>query len=98
MSTYPNDWSSQMRHLLFAASLVASASALAEPAVQPGQTLESLSQAQTSTTVNGQPGSLKELLQDGKYKLVSPDPISNPASSPQTESTPPSVSTSPSAP
>ncbi|MBF7690575.1 MULTISPECIES: hypothetical protein [Acinetobacter] len=47
--------------------------AFAEPAVESGQTLESLSQAQVSTTVNGQPGSLKSLLQSGQYTLVSPD-------------------------
>lgn len=68
-----------MRHILFITSLIAAGHVFAEPAVQPGQTLEQLSQTQVSTTVNGQPGSLKDLLQNGKYKLVSPDPISEPS-------------------
>ena len=47
-----------------------SAAALAEPAVQPGDTLESLSKVKISTTVNGQPGSLEELLSSGKIRLA----------------------------
>lgn len=49
---------------------VASVSAFAEPPVQAGETLESLSKAKVTTTVNGQPGSLKELLSSGQIKLV----------------------------
>ena len=48
----------------------ASATTFAEPAVQAGETLESLSQAKVTTTVNGQPGSLDELLSSGQIKLV----------------------------
>ena len=48
----------------------ASATAFAESAVQAGETLESLSQAKVTTTVNGQPGSLDELLSSGQIKLV----------------------------
>ena len=38
---------------------VISASAFAEPPIQPGDTLESLSQAKVTTTVNGQLGLFK---------------------------------------
>ncbi|TCB13243.1 hypothetical protein E0H78_01120 [Acinetobacter sp. ANC 4641] len=44
--------------------------AFAEPAVQPGETLESLSQVKINTTVNGQPGSLTDLMSSGKYTPV----------------------------
>jgi len=51
---------------------VISASAFAEPPIQPGDTLESLSQAKVTTTVNGQPVS------SGQIKLLDPNaaPIS----------------------
>ena len=49
---------------------VASFSTFAEPVVQAGETLESLSKAKVTTTVNGQPGSLNELLSSGQIKLV----------------------------
>lgn len=49
---------------------IISVAAFAEPAVQPGETLESLSQAKITTTVNGQPGSLKELAASGKIKIL----------------------------
>lgn len=49
---------------------MASFSAFAEPPVQAGETLESLSKVKVSTTVNGQPGSLNELLASGQIKLV----------------------------
>ena len=55
---------------LLAGLSVASFSAFAEPAVQAGETLESLSKAKVTTTVNGQPGSLNELLSSGQIKLV----------------------------
>ena len=48
---------------------IISVAAFAEPAVQPGETLESLSQAKITTTVNGQPGSLQELAASGKIKI-----------------------------
>lgn len=49
---------------------IISVAAFAEPAIQPGETLESLSQAKISTTVNGQPGSLQELAASGKIKIL----------------------------
>ena len=49
---------------------IISVAAFAEPAVQPGETLESLSQAKVTTTVNGQPGSLQELAASGKIKIL----------------------------
>lgn len=55
---------------LLAGLSVASFSAFAEPPVQAGETLESLSKAKVITTVNGQPGSLNELLSSGQIKLV----------------------------
>lgn len=51
---------------------VMSVSAFAEPAVQPGDTLESLSKAKVMTTVNGQPGSLQDLVSSGQIKLMNP--------------------------
>ncbi|WP_406741378.1 hypothetical protein [Acinetobacter shaoyimingii] len=50
---------------------LASVFAFAEPAIQPGETLESLSKAKITTTVNGQPGSIKELVESGKVKVIS---------------------------
>ncbi|QDK96430.1 hypothetical protein FM020_00265 [Acinetobacter tandoii] len=47
--------------------------AFAEPAVQAGETLESLSQAQITTSINGQPGSIQELVQSGQVRLVNPE-------------------------
>ena len=52
---------------------VISASAFAEPPIQPGDTLESLSQAKVMTTVNGQPGSIQELVSSGQIKLLDPN-------------------------
>ena len=67
-----------MRMKALSLSLVAglsmvSVAAIAEPAVQAGETLESLSKAKVTTTVNGQPGSIKELVESGKIKLISPE-------------------------
>lgn len=62
-----------MRHQILALGLLtglSAASAFAEPPVQAGETLESLSKAKVTTTVNGQPGSLNELLASGQIKLV----------------------------
>ena len=39
-----------------------SAAAFAEPPIHPGDTLESLSKVKVVTTVNGQPGSIEELV------------------------------------
>ena len=52
---------------------VISASAFAEPPIQLGDTLESLSQAKVTTTVNGQPGSIQELVSSGQIKLLDPN-------------------------
>lgn len=48
-----------------------SMAALAEPAVQPGDTLESLSKVKVTTTVNGQPGSISDLVNSGQVQQVS---------------------------
>ncbi|WP_336040009.1 hypothetical protein [Acinetobacter calcoaceticus] len=47
---------------------------LAEPAVQPGETLESLSKVKVTTTVNGQPGSISDLVNSGQVQQVSAAP------------------------
>ncbi|WP_111894926.1 hypothetical protein [Acinetobacter sp. MB5] len=61
----------------------------AEPAVQPGETLESLSQVKVSTTVNGQPGSLADLMSSGKYTPVAaPQPTQPMADSSAPAATP----------
>lgn len=52
-------------------SAMCSITAFAEPAVQPGETLESLSKARVNTTVNGQPGSLNEMMNSGQYRAIS---------------------------
>lgn len=57
----------------FTFGLLGATSAFAEPAVQPGETLESLSQVKISTTVNGQPGSLQDLISSGKFQPVTPE-------------------------
>ena len=49
---------------------VAGMATFAEPPVQAGETLESLSKVKVSTTVNGQPGSLNELIASGQIKPV----------------------------
>lgn len=51
-----------------------SMAALAEPAVQPGDTLESLSKVKVTTTVNGQPGSISDLVNSGQVQQVSTAP------------------------
>lgn len=51
-----------------------SMAALAEPAVQPGDTLESLSKVKVTTTVNGQPGSISDLVNSGQVQQVSAAP------------------------
>ena len=47
-----------------------SATAFAEPAIQPGDSLESLSKVKVSTTVNGQAGSIQDLVASGQIRLV----------------------------
>lgn len=56
---------------LVAGIALASTTAFAEPAVQPGETLESLSKAKIATTVNGQPGNLKEVLSKENLTVIS---------------------------
>ena len=51
---------------------VMSVAAFAEPPVQPGKTLESLSKAKISTKVNGQEASLESLVNSGQIRLVDP--------------------------
>lgn len=51
---------------------VISVAAFAEPPVQPGETLESLSKAKISTKVNGQEASLESLVNSGQIRLVNP--------------------------
>lgn len=51
---------------------VMSIGAFAEPTIQPGETLESLSKAKISTKVNGQEGSLESLVNSGQIRLVDP--------------------------
>ena len=74
-----------MRFHLCACALVSSISifAFAEPPIQAGDTLESLSKVKISTTINGQTGSLQELIANGQIRIVSsadanlPSPIEN---------------------
>ncbi len=47
-----------------------SMTAFAEAPVQAGETLESLSQVKVSTTVNGQPGSIADLVNSGKVQVI----------------------------
>lgn len=63
-------------------SSVISAAAFAEPPVQPGETLESLSKAKITTTINGQQGSIESLVNSGQVRLVNPA-MSTPASAPE---------------
>ena len=58
---------------VLASGLLLSVNALAEPAVQAGESLESLSQAKISTTINGQPGSIQALVQSGQVRLINID-------------------------
>ena len=63
-----------MRSHLLGAALIASSfnmAAFAEPPVQAGETRESLSKAKITTTVNGQPGSLADLVNSGKVQVIS---------------------------
>ena len=59
---------------LGAITVFASAAVFAEPSIQPGDTLESLSKAKVTTTVNGQPGSLQELISSGQIKPAAETP------------------------
>ena len=61
-----------MRFHLCACALVSSISisTFAEPPIQAGDTLESLSKVKISTTINGQAGSLQELIANGQIRIV----------------------------
>ena len=61
-----------------------SATAFAEPAIQPGDTLESLSKVKVNTTVNGQAGSIEDLVASGQIRIVEANQVAaepNPAGS-----------------
>ena len=45
-----------------------SATAFAEPAIQAGDSLDSLSKVKVSTTVNGQAGSIQDLVASGQIR------------------------------
>ena len=47
-----------------------SATAFAEPAIQPGDSLESLSKVKVTTSVNGQAGSIQDLVTSGQIRIV----------------------------
>ena len=47
-----------------------STTAFAEPAIQPGDSLESLSKVKVTTTVNGQVGSIQDLVTSGQIRIV----------------------------
>ena len=62
-----------MHAKLFGLSLITglmSATAFAEPAIQAGDSLESLSKVKVSTTVNGQAGSIQDLVASGQIRIV----------------------------
>lgn len=59
-----------------------SMTAFAEAPVQAGETLESLSQVKVSTTVNGQPGSIADLVNSGKVQVIAGAQSSAPAMQP----------------
>ncbi|ENV58339.1 hypothetical protein F951_00669 [Acinetobacter soli CIP 110264] len=59
-----------------------SMTAFAEAPVQAGETLESLSQVRVSTTVNGQPGSIADLVNSGKVQVIAGAQPSAPAMQP----------------
>ncbi|WEH88623.1 hypothetical protein [Acinetobacter soli] len=59
-----------------------SMTAFAEAPVQAGETLESLSQVKVSTTVNGQPGSIADLVNSGKVQVIAGAQPSTPAMQP----------------
>ncbi|MFV5405081.1 hypothetical protein VXQ92_10235 [Acinetobacter sp. 228] len=63
---------------------VMSVGAFAEPTIQPGETLESLSKAKISTKVNGQEGSLESLVNSGQIRLVDPRTVAPQPAMPNT--------------
>ncbi|MEB6565226.1 hypothetical protein MXL26_07610 [Acinetobacter towneri] len=78
-----------MRFHLFAfglASSLMSISAFAEPPIQAGDTLESLSKVKIQTSINGQAGSLEELVASGQIRIVQ---NAEPQAVTHTDNTPP---------
>ena len=63
---------SQMNFKIAALTLLTgiTTAAFAETPIQATDSIESLSKAKVVTTVNGQPGSLQELLASGKVKVI----------------------------
>ncbi|MGB8484001.1 MAG: hypothetical protein WCD61_10805, partial [Acinetobacter bohemicus] len=62
-----------MHAMLLSFSLIRglmSATAFSEPAIQAGDSLESLSKVKVSTTVNGQAGSIQDLVTSGQIRIV----------------------------
>ena len=53
---------------------LSAAAAMAEPPVQAGETLQSLSQVKVTTTVNGQPGSLADFVSPEVLALINANP------------------------
>ena len=53
-----------------------SATAFAEPPIQSGDSLESLSKVVITTTVNGQSGSIQDLVSRGQIQIVDTNPAS----------------------
>lgn len=62
-----------------------SATAFAEPAIQPGDTLESLSKVKVSTAVNGQAGSIEELVASGQIRIVDAGQVATKANAASSE-------------
>ena len=65
--------------IITAITATMSVTAFAEPKVQPGESLESLSKVKMSTTVNGQAASLQELVASGQIRIISSNQGSNAA-------------------
>lgn len=54
-----------------------SATAFAEPPIQPGDTLESFSKVKVMTTVNGQAGSIQDLVASGQIRIVDANQVAS---------------------
>ena len=62
-----------------------SATAFAEPPIQSGDSLESLSKVVITTTVNGQSGSIQDLVSSGQIQIVDTNQASTQAESTQVD-------------
>lgn len=69
---------------------ILSVAVYAEPPLQAGDTLESLSKVRIQTTINGQPGSIQDLISSGQIQLIN-EASSAPASVGNPITTPPSA-------